>query len=169
MTNKDVIELWNKLNELANNSFPGFTKFRYFVARNISILTGPIQVMQASNTPSKEFQQFNDERVKLARGYAIKAEDGQLILDAQGNFRIPFDKLSMLEMDIEALKKDKYPGVVEEEEARIEDWNKFLADEYSVIDYMLLHKIKMGDTPEMVNAAQLSVFLTCNLILEDEA
>ena len=64
----------------------------------------------------KEMQTFNDERMKIIRKYGKKDENGELIIDENGNVNFDTDKIndlnsefnSLLETELE-INADKLP------------------------------------------------------------
>lgn len=154
LKNKQIISLSQAL-----KSVSGLTgiKFCYCVARNSVIVDREIENFQTATKASKEFQVYDEARLKLAQEMAKKDKDGKPVIE--NNSYVP-ENTKEFDKKIEALKAE-HKEAVEKREKQIEEFNEFLEKESDVKLYM----INFSDIPESINAGQLMGIMS---IVSDE-
>lgn len=156
MKKKNVISLYEGLQAVGDLKGPNFT---FAVARTRRSLAPIIESLEEARKPSKEFQDFNRERIALAKSHAIKLENGdpkttktvvnghlqeEFVIECRAKFDADFDKL-----------KKKYKKALDETEKQEMDYIKSLEEDVEV----KLEMVKREDVPEDISSAQLEGIL----------
>jgi hypothetical protein len=122
-------------------------KFAYAVARNLAIITEEIAPLTKAIEPSKEFAEFNKQRLELCNEYAKKAEDGTPVIvgtDFIIEDRELFDKI------VEELKS-QFKEAIESRDKQINEYQEMLEEPCDI------NLVKISDDllPEAINAEQI--------------
>ncbi|WP_278682862.1 DUF1617 family protein [Paraclostridium bifermentans] len=109
LTNRQIVDDAIFLKELTQRQFP--IKVSYAIAKNVSKIENELIV-------------YNKEREKLLNKYAIKGDDGNILIDENNKLKI----------------KDEY----------IDDWNKDINELLDIEIEIDIHKFKLED---LINGA----------------
>ena len=96
MKKKELFVLMSGINNVTD--LKG-VKFAYAIAKNKNVLAKEIESLQKSIEGSKEFQEYDKQRVELAEKHAKKengkpvSKNNEYVLEDSGKFNIAFDKL----------------------------------------------------------------------------
>ena len=145
MKNREIYGLNVSLNNLGN--LQG-VRFAYAVSRNINMLKHEIELIDKLTQPSKEFTEYEQERVKLNIEFAEK-DDKDQPKTVDGHYVI--NDMKAFKKAMEGVQK-KHKKTIDEREKQLADFNKFLEDESTFVPY----KVKMANVPENITAQQLS-------------
>lgn len=148
MNNEDLFKLLQGLNEVAG--YKG-ARFAYAVARNIDKLTNECKLLEKQVVPSEEFQEFENKRLELAKGYCDKNEDGSPVTKDNmfvfnGGTQMPKELADAMEALVNENK-----DLLEARNAQISDFNVLLKDLSDFVPY----KLKEEFLPDDITAAQM--------------
>jgi len=151
MKNKELLELMSNLN--ACSDLIG-VKFAYGVARNKSMLKGLIESLDEATKPSKEFSEYDQQRMELAKKYSQKDENGEPkteVVDNFGNSKFVMEDEKTFNVELEKLRK-KYKKALDERKKQDDDFQALLEEESKFKPYLIEEK----DIPKDISAGQLS-------------
>jgi hypothetical protein len=154
MKKSDIIEINKALNNCKNLSG---VKFAYFLAKNLNIIKDEIESIKSAIEFSKEYKEFDNERMVLATKHAKKEngqpviKDNSFVLEDEAGFKKDFGKLS-----------EEYTETIEAREKQTEEFNTLLKEESEI----KLFKISLKDIPEGITGKQMIGI--SELIMEDE-
>lgn len=168
MLKKNILNLWNTLNELktedTNKTKIFSQKFKYFMARNIKAIEPEIEALSETNQASPEYQQYNDDRMKIIQEYCVKDGDGQLISN-NGRYTVIPKFIEVCQEAVDQLDKS-YKEVLDKENVRIKEFEEILQTEY---EGNSLFKIKLSTIQnDDISTGQFEKLLDCDLIIDDE-
>lgn len=149
MTKRELLELYSGLHSVGDLSG---TRFSYNVAKNISILRPEAESLEKAKQPSPEYMEYDQERVELAKKYAVKMDGQPVIVDEQ--YQIADQDAFNKEWD--KLKK-KYKKALDDRKAQAEEFNAIIEEE--VEPGIELWSVSIDDVPEGITAAQMSALL----------
>jgi hypothetical protein len=154
MTNNDILILSQSLKSLGELSG---IKFSYCIAKNSTILDIEVKSLQSVMIPSKEFTEFEEKRVELAKKYSKKDENGNPVFE--GNQFVLEDKKNF-EKYFEVLQKEN-KKVIEARNKQVKDFEKLLEDESNV----KLFQIGLDEVPFNISVKQMTSII---LLIKDE-
>lgn len=123
-------------------------KFAYAVAKNTKVIKNEVEAILDAQKSSKEFQEYDNERIELCKLMAVKDESGKPKV-TQNNFDIE-DK-EAFDKEFNKLKK-KYKEAIEDRDKQLEEFNKLLEEEVKI----KLHKVKVEELPSDITPKQLN-------------
>ena len=144
-------ELLNLYQVLSSVSELKGVKFSYFVVKNLGLLEREIKNLEEVIKASKDYYEFEEKRIELAKKHAKKDDkgepktkevDGKKVFDMKS--QIAFDK------EFKELQK-KNKKTLEEREKQIKEYNELIEQDSDI----KLHKIKLSDIPEEINVSQM--------------
>ena len=153
MKKKDVIGLYQGLN---NVGLLKGARFTYAVARNLAELKVEIEALQKSVEPSKQYLEYDEKRVELAKKYAKKNEAGEAVLENRDY--VLEDKEGFNAAIV--ILQEEYKQALEEREQQVKEYEKTLDDDIDVKLYML----SPDSLPDDITAQQTFSIIS---ILED--
>jgi pyruvate/2-oxoacid:ferredoxin oxidoreductase beta subunit len=148
MTNQKIIELADALNKV--KSLSGI-RFAYAISKNINKVNSEIETFKERTNQSKEFQEYEKERIELVELHAKKDEKGKSII--VGN-EYQIDNKEAFDAQFEVLK-EKHKEVIDARQKQIDDFNLFLKEESKIE----LHKVDYKDVPTNITVEQMSGIL----------
>ena len=146
MTKSEVLQLYNNLNQLGKLSG---VKFSYAVARNLALLKPEVEAINKTLEPSKEFLEWDKERVALAQEYSKKDEKDKPIVE--GN-RYVMENEKTFNKELEKKQKN-HKSAIDAREKQIEEYMKLLEEK---TDEIKLYKIKLEHIPESITTQQMN-------------
>jgi hypothetical protein len=148
MKNWELLNLYQVLSSVSD--LKG-VKFSYFVVKNLSLIEREIKSLEKVIEASKDYYEFEEKRIELAKKHAKKDKDGEP-KTKEVNGKKVFDMESQVAFDKEfkALQK-KNKKTLEEREKQIKEYNELIEQESDI----KLHKIKLSDIPEEINVSQM--------------
>ena len=146
MTKSEVLQLYNNLNQLGKLSG---VKFSYAVARNLALLKPEVEAINKTLEPSKEFLEWDKERVALAQEYSKKDEKGEPVI--VGN-RYVMENEKTFNKELEKKQKN-HKSAIDAREKQIEEYMKLLEEK---TDEIKLYKIKLEHIPESITTQQMN-------------
>ena len=159
MKRKDLLDVWGVLNRLESEKHD--VRFSYFIAKNKMELKKEVDAINTCQTPSKEFLMFETKRVELAQQYSEKDDKGQPIVNAGQYVIIKYREA--FEKEVSALKK-QFGATLEERAKQLEECQKFLEED---IEFNFV-KLKFEQLPKSIEPRVLEVFMTANMIMDEE-
>jgi hypothetical protein len=123
MKHKDLLKFWEGLNSVGH--FKG-VKFAYAVCRNRAMVKSIIDSLEDSFKPSEEFVKWDAERLEIARKYARKDEQGNLIEMPGRNLDITNMPAFIAEID---LLKEKYQEALDAREKQMAEKESLMSEE----------------------------------------
>lgn len=156
MKNHELFKFKQILDEVSN--IKG-VKFAYSVLKNKKLVEDEISIIEKTLDMSDSYKEYETKRVNLCELHCEKDETGKpLIVDNMYSIpnKVEFDSI------IDGLK-DEYKEVLAERQLQIEEYNKLMMEESSIMDK--LSKVKVEHLPEELSANQLE-FLSC--MISDE-
>jgi hypothetical protein len=162
MIKRSVLTLWQNLNEIkSEKSFS--QKFKYFIAKNISIIRPEIEVLSEMNKPDDDFMEYEKERIKIGEQHSLKDKDGNPII-TNNQFQIHPADLRIAREKLENIEAE-HKVAIEKEIKRIKEFEGLLNTNY---EGQSLFKIKMSEiSGDNISADQLESFINCDLIFYD--
>lgn len=152
--NKDkIVTLFKNLPKLDNLSGG---KFAYFVAKNISATRSEVEALEAILKNSKEYDEYEEERVALALENAETDDKGKpkIIMNQQMQTEyVMKDPLKWIK-EFKALNK-KHKKVLDAKQKQLDEYNEMLKEESDV----KLHRIKMEHVPANISVAQMNIIV----------
>jgi len=145
ITNQDVINLSSGLVGVKNLSG---IKFAYVVSKNTNKVNSEMEAFKDMTAQSKDFQEYEKERIELVELHAKKDENGKSII--VGN-EYQIDNQQAFDAQIKVLQ-EKHKEAIEARKKQIDDFNSFLKEESK----LELHKIDVNDVPRDITAGQMS-------------
>lgn len=155
---KDVVELHGVLKEaeLLSGKSDNIVKFRYAIAKNLMTIEKDLIILQKLIAPSKEYNEFEKERIALCELHANKDENGKSIinndaydlLDETGAIKNDFI------VDSQKLVADR-DSVVREREQQFINYENFLNGEYEGV----LHALTLNNIPDDITSEMMSSFV----------
>jgi len=85
LARREAVLLWNGLNGVAE--VKAGVKFAYAVAKNLRLLKGMIDTLQAESRPSPEVQKFEQARLRLCMEHCEKTADNKPVIE-EGKFKL---------------------------------------------------------------------------------
>src|SRR3990167_6316664 len=146
MTKSEVLQLYNNLNQLGKLSG---VKFSYAVARNLALLKPEVEAINKTLEPSKEFLEWDKERVALAQEYSKKDEKDKPVI--VGN-RYVMENEKTFNKELEKKQKN-HKSAIDAREKQIEEYMKLLEEK---TDEIKLYKIKLEHIPESITTQQMN-------------
>ena len=146
MTKSEVLQLYNNLNQLGKLSG---VKFSYAVARNLALLKPEVEAINKTLEPSKEFLEWDKERVALAQEYSKKDEKGEPVI--VGN-RYVMENEKTFNKELEKKQKN-HKSAIDAREKQIEEYMKLLEEKSEEIK---LFKVKLEHIPEAITTQQMN-------------
>jgi hypothetical protein len=144
-------ELLNLYQVLSSASDLRGVKFSYFVVKNLGLLEREIKNLSESVKASKEYAEFEDKRIDLAKKHAEKNEKGEpKTKEENGKNVFDIKNIDKFNKEFDALKK-KYSKALDEREKQIKEYNELIEQDNDIT----LHKIKLDDIPENISVAQM--------------
>jgi len=156
MTNQEIINLGDGLQGVRNLSG---IKFAYVVSKNINKVKSEIETFNEMQKFSKEYEEYNKERIALCELHATKDDEGKPVTTPIKNnigviIATRYNGLEgnkAFEAQLEVLN-DKHKDVIALEKKKEEDFNAFLKEESKVE----LHKLDVNDVPKEITGGQLN-------------
>ncbi len=151
MTNLELIQFYNTLHSVGD--LQG-VKFAYAVSKNIYTIKPHIEALQASVASTEEFQQYEKERVELAKKHAKKNKEGNPITNTNldnNTQSYEIENEDKFQKELEKLQ-EKHKNALQEREKQIEKYKELLQEEANIE----LHKIKVKDLPEKITPQQMT-------------
>ena len=147
LTKKQILELHATL--VSCGDLRG-AKFAYIVAKNILLLEPEVQAIQKAYIPSKEFMEYDGERIKLAESHAEKVNGKPEIVKENNidSYNIKDKEKFMVELKV---LQAKYEPIIKAREEQIRDVDKILEEEVDV----KLHTISTKDIPSDIQVKQM--------------
>ena len=142
---KEIMELSIWLQEAADNKGQ---KFAYAVAKNLTEVNKKVKELASIKEKTKDYQKFDEKRVKLAEKYADKGANGKALI-ANSNYVITTKRKEWDKAFKEFSKENK--KVLDAYKQQLKNYNKALEKEYEVDVY----KINKEDLSEDITANQL--------------
>ncbi len=139
-------ELYRLRGILESRPKGSWTKFNYALGKNLRKIKEEIQDLEDVIVPDKEMHQYEKERVVLNEEFSKREGGGPVFMPTpEGGRRYQIDE-SKREVFDEKIKllREKYKGVLELQEKKIEGYNDLLKEKVE-IDFHLINK---GDVPE---------------------
>ncbi len=149
MKNNKIIELHNALSRIKN--LKG-VKVNYAIARTISQTTPLVESLQETINPSEAYQTFDKLRVEIAVKHSKKDEKGNPI---SINQQYQIEDQEAFDKELNALKEE-HPGVLEDRENQIKDFNLFLEEECATNP---IHTCTLIDLPEDITTDQMNALM----------
>lgn len=143
MKNKDIIRLHNGLQQVKD--LPGVS-FAYAVAKNTRIIANDIESLQKALEPSKEFSEYEEKRLDLAKKYAKKDEKGEPLTENNMFVMENFAEFNEQFKALQDLNKDVLDARKKQEEEYLELVEKDVSLE--------LYKIDREDVPKDITGKQ---------------
>ncbi|KKM66153.1 hypothetical protein LCGC14_1484030 [marine sediment metagenome] len=157
MIRKDVVALWQVLNQLKNKEFDNF-KFTYALAKNKRMLQSEIDTLQEVRQPSLAFQEYSQKRNEMLTRLSKKDEKGKPIIE---------DNLFVLENPDEAsIEMEKFneenKKVIDDNDIKEKNFKLLMDDEVEIKHY----KVKLSNVPKKgLTPSQMEVLL---VIIDEE-
>ena len=129
------------------NNLSGF-KFAYGIAKNRKIVEEELKILSEVITPSKEFTEYDKQRVELCKKYATKDAKGKPVI-VNGAFS-GLKQNSKFDKEIEELRT-KFKVALDKRRKEEEDYNKMLEDEIDVN----FHMIEAKSIPDNITVGQM--------------
>jgi hypothetical protein len=146
ITNQDIINLSSGLESVRNLSG---IKFAYVVSKNVNKVRSEMEAFKDMTTPSKEFGEYEKERVALCELHANKDEKGKAVIIGNEYDGLTGNKAFDAQMEV---LKEKHKETIDVRQKQIDDFNSFLKEESK----LELHKIDVNDVPKDITAGQMS-------------
>lgn len=155
LTKKQIVGLYQSLLDVG--SLKG-VRFSYAVAKNTLILEPEVEAIKRMYAESKEFAEYNRERIKIAEKYAViengrpkkMIRDGMEVYDIKDN-----DQFTAEIKDLQA----KYESVLKDREKQLNDIDRIL-EEKVTYDLEMIH---ISDVPSDIEAKQMTnIFIIIN-------
>jgi vacuolar-type H+-ATPase subunit I/STV1 len=144
-TNQDIINLSSGLESVRNLSG---IKFAYVVSKNANKVKSEMEAFKDMTSQSKDFQEYEKERIELVELHAKKDEKGKSII--VGN-EYEIDNQQAFDAQIKVLQ-EKHKEAIDARKKQVDDFNSFLKEESK----LELHKIDINDCPKEITTGQMS-------------
>jgi hypothetical protein len=148
VTKKELIKIWNTLEGLSNTQLN--RRFSYGIVRNKKILKDEIESLQEAQTPGKDYQQYNIERITLCELLADKDEDGQAVHE-NGEYVFTENRAELDEKMKELVAKNK--ECIDDFQQKEKEFSSILAEEVELEVY----KMSLDVFPETIEPTVLEV------------
>lgn len=158
LTKKQILELHSALLSVGN--LKG-VRFSYAVAKNLSSLATEVIALQKAYTTSKEFNEYDNERIKLAEKHAERVNGRpDLIITKDGleKYNIKDEPKFFAELKI---LQSKHETAIKNREDQLKEIDKILEEQVDID----LCKISINDIPEEIQAKQMADLF---MIVEDD-
>jgi hypothetical protein len=144
MKNNDILNLYDGLSKI---NLKG-VKFSYGVAKNIALLKTEVESLSKAQESSKEFVEYDNARIELAKKHAKKDDKGEPVVEKNSYV---IENQEAFDKEFETLKKT-HKKALDERENQIKDFNDLLEKETDI----QFHKIKLEDVPEDISTEQMT-------------
>ena len=160
MKNSEVLQLNSKLNfyskELRN--LKG-AKFSYGLIKNTNILQKECKDIMDIVAASDEYKAYDAKRIELCNKHAKKDDKGEILKknlrdDGTYDYDIDINDPKWI-ADIDQLKQSN-KAVIEEQDRKIEEYNKFL-DKESIVEFF---KMDLDDVPDEISVELMATIET---------
>jgi len=159
ITKKQALDLYECLNSLGDLSG---VRFSYAVAKNISNLQAEIESLKKAYIPSKEYSEYDNKRVELAKSHSVKKDGVPEIIIREGAQVYNIKDQNKFDLKLIELQGE-YKQVISDREKQMKEFSAILEEKIDVD----LQMIKTSDIPENINTKQMTGILI--LIKEDES
>lgn len=123
-------------------------KFAYAVGKNLEIIKSEVNALMKSQEASKEYQEFDKQRIELASEMSNKDEKGNPIIE-NNNYQI--QDLIKFKKALDILK-GKHKKAVDAREKQVKEFEELLQEKTKV----KLHKIKLAEVPDDISTQQMA-------------
>lgn len=123
-----ILEILESLEEFSNYAD---VRLSYIIAKNISIIRPEIDAIKKAGEPSKEFVEFDQQRLEVCKSFATKDSHGEPIIK-NGLFIIT--DTEKFEKNIKSLQ-EKYVLIIEKRNLQLEKLNVLLNDTIDIEFY----------------------------------
>lgn len=148
LTKKEALDLFNGLNGVGH--LKG-VKFSYAVAKNMNTLKPEIVALQKALEPSKEFFEYEEERIKLAESFAVKVDGVPQKTLENGRETFVITDKDKFETALSTIK-EKYKKVMTEREAQVKAFDSLLEEKIT----LELVQVSQKELPKDITPLQLS-------------
>jgi hypothetical protein len=147
ITRQELLELWHGLPLLAD--LRGF-KLGYAVARTKAKLRPEVEALEEAMKPGKDYQAYEEKRLKLCRKYVQKDSQGNPVI--QGDQFVFGENREAFDAEMEPLGLE-YTGAIAGRLKQFEDYNASMKEEVAVE----IHQVAAADVPEDATVGQVAV------------
>lgn len=135
----ELLKLNNVLAELADNTTFSF-KFNYFIGKNIKKVMAELKLIQGALKPSPEFQEYDDQRLRLVKDCSLKDAKGKPIQrqnpNGSSSFDIDPEKQEQFDNGLSELKK-QHKAALDEHQKKMDAYNEALEEDVEQDFYCL--------------------------------
>jgi hypothetical protein len=174
MINSDLHKILSVLKDLSTN-FDNIPVFTVYAETNINKVRERIDILKKVMEPSKQYTKYQEEKVELAKEYAVKIGDRIVLFEDEactipvnvdsvnGYPKIIPEKEEEFKDKLESLNK-KYKGAIDDHEKKINKYNDLLFEK--VDPAIKFNKLKIEWLPNMPREKQ-SLYIATLLPLID--
>jgi len=156
---KELVELWGLIKQ--HRKIKNSVKFSYWLAKNRKRIQPEIESLEEVIESSRRYKEYDMERVRIAKFYADKDENGKPII--QNSSYVVIEKLNEFNSELDILK-EKYKDEVEKRDKQIEEYNNLLEEEIEFEGF----KIKLEDLPDGIEPIFIEVLMDIDLLIEPD-
>lgn len=140
----------------------GNINFRYFVAKNQSIIESDLQILKDQHKPTDKFSEYVEKNNELVRKLAERDDKGDYIVDLDNMIHVAKEHSQEFKEASEILCEE-YKDVIKIQDDKNIEFNKFLETELET--KITLYKVKLENIP--IEAGDLvKYFVEFDLIQE---
>ena len=151
LTRQEILNLNQALSSVGNLTG---VRFAYAVARSLDKLKPEIEAIRKASTPKENFVKYDQERVELAKNYAIKVDGKPQTIVLEGREQYKIQDAEGFNKELEALKV-KHKEAIDEQTKREKDIMEILKEPVEIE----LHMVDFKYVPQEISTQQMAGIL----------
>jgi hypothetical protein len=145
LKNSDILDLAEGLYRINDGSFESTKRFSYAVILNSGVLENIAKAVLEISKPSDSYAEYEHKREELVSEYAVRDENGDVLLREGRYVKIDVDRREELESKIKELDEE-YFDVLDIREKDLKEFEEVLNDEVELD----IKTVSIDDVPDSV-------------------